>query len=151
MAKLQLGFELEYLAYRVFVFPVISFIMQLEADHPELTARFQEVLRKLAPGPGNWISVADLFNLKLFGFKHGFKAPEVMALSTKLRVINDIARDWSQKHGELKRLQHDIVYPRHGEWHRRCHYSILHLPKGCSTRKVAVFQASKQQPDCNRR
>jgi len=73
--SLHLGLNLNILAYRTFVASVLTFIMQLAVDFGELEVQFQAVLRRLAPGPGNWASVSDLCNLHLFGFRYRFVNP----------------------------------------------------------------------------
>ena len=42
---------------------VLLFVMQLEADPEDLADCFDFVVRKVAPGPYNWISSWDLANL----------------------------------------------------------------------------------------
>ena len=61
---LHLGLALNARIHKVFLASTLSFIMQLEPDPPDLLDSFDYVTRRLAAGPGNWISRNDLYNLK---------------------------------------------------------------------------------------
>jgi hypothetical protein len=57
-------------------------------DIPESVLKIEEkALRKLAPGPGNWISPEDLENLDQFGIGNGFRLLRHTHRAAKLRVI----------------------------------------------------------------
>ncbi|CAE8623176.1 unnamed protein product [Polarella glacialis] len=62
-SSFKLGLTLNAVAHRVFIASVLSYVMQLEADPADLQIKFEFALRRLAPGPGNWIALADLTHL----------------------------------------------------------------------------------------
>jgi hypothetical protein len=125
-SSLNLGLHYNMKAYRTFVAPILSFLMQLEPDPPDLMARFESCLRRLAPGPGNWITAADLAHLQTaFRFPSSFRDPRWTSLATKLRVICEVAPDCQQKHQTLTRAQAETFRRPFGKWHDRSFFSIL--------------------------
>ena len=87
-----LGMNLNLVIYRPFIASVLSFVMQLEPDVDRVQKCFEEVLRKLASGPGTWISVGDLCNLQsAYLFPTEFTLPRFTSLAAKLRVICTVA------------------------------------------------------------
>jgi hypothetical protein len=93
-ATLHLGLHFNTLVYRVFVASVLTFVMQLEPDPPELMDAFGVILRRLAPGPGNWISRGDATHLSsAYSFPLQFSDPRWVALACKIRVVRDVAHD----------------------------------------------------------
>ncbi len=72
-------------SFRTFVFSV------LEADPPTLSSHFDQALRKVASGLGNWATQADLTHLKHYLFPAGcFQDPKMVS---KVRVVEDVAPD----------------------------------------------------------
>ena len=112
--------------YGIFVASVLSYIMQLEPDCEELCDYFARALRLLAPGPGNWISPADLSNLDwAFSFPMCFKDPRWTSLAAKLRVIDALARDCQAKARELELALASYGKKPFGGWHERCYFVVL--------------------------
>eukprot|EP00973_Karenia_brevis_P028615 3944939-Karenia_brevis.AAC.1 len=50
-------------------------------------------MRKLAPGPGSWITQQDVENLQCLGFKHSFRTIDITGWAAKLRIIATTAED----------------------------------------------------------
>ena len=64
-----------------------------------------KVLRKLVPGPMNWIVKDDLFRLHSFlGMPEGFKSIRCSAIAAKVRVYFNEKIDWDGKARELQDL-----------------------------------------------
>ena len=77
------------LLYNTFVVSVLGYIMQLEAFPEQGACQEQQVLRRLAKGPGTWCLKEDLFILKeKFGMAKSFKSIQWLALATKCRVCS---------------------------------------------------------------
>ena len=84
---LHLGLQLNANIYRTFCCSLFSFLWQLEEPPEEVLNLEAWALRRLVPGPGNWIRPADLCQLKTkFGLPIEFPSFRHMALATKMRV-----------------------------------------------------------------
>ena len=58
--------------YQVFIATVLSLIMQLAENPPELEDVLRKAIRILALGPGNWITHADATHLDCAFLFHTF-------------------------------------------------------------------------------
>ena len=86
--QLHLGLQYDARIYRVFCFSVLSFIWQLQGVDKSVLDAENEALRIFAPGPGNWATTEDLFQLSnWFGFPYAFPSSQLTSLAAKLRVI----------------------------------------------------------------
>jgi len=58
--------ELHFAArtYNMFLIPMLGFTAQLVNPNREVDERISRVLRKAAPGPGNWATEEDLLHLE---------------------------------------------------------------------------------------
>ena len=93
---------------------------------PDLGEDFHKTIRKLAPGPGNWITPADATHLKsAFSFPCAFKDPTWTSLAAKLRITATIAQDCYSKKRELGDML--ITYGRRPfpKWHSKCYFCVL--------------------------
>ena len=125
-SAMQLGLCLNIVAYRIFIASVLTFVMQLEPLSPTTWEAFESSLRRLAPGPGSWATVADLCNLETeCHFKGEFPDPRWTALAAKLRVINTLAKDAKRFRDELLHLQVENGRRPFPAWHRRCLFGLL--------------------------
>lgn len=125
-APMNLGLCLNIMIYRTFISSVLSFIMQLEPLPESIMDSFEKALRKLAPGPGSWASMADLCNLEsAYKFRGEFRDPRWTALASKLRVVETVAKDCKQRRDELLQLQTDHIRRPFPLWHKRCYYAVL--------------------------
>ena len=70
------------------------------------------MLRLMAPGPGNWIMPRDLFHLG-DGYFHPFSFSnlELLALASKLRVIEFEQLDLDRPAAELCKTSYDMIRP----------------------------------------
>ena len=125
-SAMHLGLFYNTQVYRTFVVSVLSFVMQLMDDPPDLGEHFAQVVRLLAPGPGNWISLADASHLeKGFGFHGSFQNPCWTSLAAKMRVAVTVANDHHTKAVELESLI--LSRPRRPfpEWNSRSFFTVL--------------------------
>lgn len=86
-ASLHIGMHFNARVYRIFCCSVLSFLWQPE-DVPDFVLEMEAwALRRLAPGPGNWIRPIELRHLKS-AWHHPFEFPcfHDMSLAAKLRV-----------------------------------------------------------------
>ena len=100
--------------------------MQLAANPDELQSLFVSALRRLAPGPGNWVTVNDLVNLQHFGFRSQYIDPQWTSLAAKLRVVHSVAQDCSERASQLEQLRAASRRLPFGDWHKRCFFQVLH-------------------------
>ncbi|CAE8598073.1 unnamed protein product [Polarella glacialis] len=125
-SSLHLGLHLNLLVYRVFIASLLGFVMQLEPDPPDIMGYFDIAMRRLAPGPGNWLSRADAFHLRsAYGFPLEFEDPRWMSMACKMRVVRDVAPDCNDRRKELDEVLAECFRRPHGMWHYRSFYTIL--------------------------
>jgi hypothetical protein len=125
-ASMSLGLFYNTRVYSVFIATVLSFIMLLSDDPPELETYFHKTIRKLAPGPGNWITLADATHLECaYSFPCSFQNPTWTSMAAKLRVISTLAQDCYQKRKDLENAQIELGRRPFPEWHRKCFFCIL--------------------------
>ena len=104
----------------------LEFVAQLSGVPDHVVAAELAALRKLAPGPGSWISREDLENLHLFGIGQGFRTIELTAKASKLRLMRDLGVTHVQKQAERIRLaQLDSLCRPFGRWHSRSYAKCL--------------------------
>ena len=125
-ATLHLGLFYNITIFRPFVSSVLAFIMQLEPLPDELGAKYEEVLRRLAPGPGNWVTINDLTHLHAdYFFPVEFPNLHWTAQAAKLRVIDKLARDCHRKRSELEEWQSRNLHRPFGGWHGQSFFAQL--------------------------
>ena len=101
--QLHLGIQYDTRVYKVFCFSVLSFVMQLVEPEEDTVKTEHAALRLFFPGPGNWATPQDLYNLKIwFGFPYFFPSLRTTALAAKLRVLRFEAIDHDNKSRELQ-------------------------------------------------
>ena len=99
--------------------------MQLEPEPPDLMSHFDSVTRKLAAGPGNWISRNDLHNLStVFGFPFAFRELSSLSKACKLRMSATVATDAMARVWELERIQLQTLHRPLGTWHDKLFFAI---------------------------
>eukprot|EP00973_Karenia_brevis_P034153 4710863-Karenia_brevis.AAC.1 len=84
-ASSKLGLAMNVVVFNTYIAPVLEYVGQLEEPTAEVRAMVSWSLRRLASGPGNWVTQADLENLCEFGFKQEFRTIEHTARAAKLR------------------------------------------------------------------
>jgi len=125
-ALLHLGLALNARIHKVFLVSTLSFVMQLEPDPADLLDSFDYVTRRLAAGPGNWISRNDLYNLKaVYGLPYEFEHLSSLSQACKLRISATVARDAQERVWELERIQLQTFYRPLGAWHQRSFFTVL--------------------------
>ena len=119
------GLQWTIVAYRTHIQSVLRFPSQLCLPPPDLAARFQSSLRRLVPGPGNWIAEKDLVNLSQYGCRLEFPHPAMMAMSVKLMVSQMVVANANELHDEFKELQSEIYRRPFGQRHYSSFATIL--------------------------
>ena len=86
-ASLGLGLQFNAAIYNAYVLSVLTFLLQLAVLPPGFAAIEAAALRRLAPGPGNWIQPEDLYFLAdSFGQARSFADPLVVSIAARVRV-----------------------------------------------------------------
>ena len=130
-ASMHLGLNLNLVAYKPFIASVLAFVMQLEPHPASLCEHFASALRKLAAGPGSWITTRVLCNLRAYHFPAEFADPRWTGMAAKLRVISSIAEDCKLRAQELDLLCLECGRRPFPEWHRRCYFVVLARTQQC--------------------
>ena len=87
-SSLHLGMYLNSRVYRTFCCSVFGFLWQIDCLPPSVMDAEIWALRRLAPGPGNWVRPVELSQLK-HRYGHPFQFPSFhdLSLSAKLHVL----------------------------------------------------------------
>jgi hypothetical protein len=150
-ARMHLGLSLNVIAFNMYIAPVLEFVAQLCETDIHVHAVIAWALRRLASGPGTWVTRLDLENLTFFGFQQEFRTLENTAKAAKLRVANDIAADCGYKCEELRRKQADGWLRPFGSWHNHSMYKILQNNKMSMAEKGITISGIKGLAKCSRR
>ena len=148
-AQKHLGLFLNTQVYRVYIHSTLGFLAQLCELPPDLSIMFKAMLRKLAPGPGNWLIQKDLCNLTKFGMKGEFAHPSWMAAASKLRVSEYVIKDFANLHKSLEQVHSEYYRRPFGQWHYQSFVHILDKNArmmqsvGCSADKVRRMMPSR--------
>ena len=123
---MQCGMLWNSMFYNIFAVTTLEFVAQLE-DVPDSVLKVEEwALRRLAPGPGNWISPEDLENLDKFGIGNGFRLLRHTHRAAKLRVIKELGQSYIRKiQDELTMEQCSFFSRPFGTWHNRAYVTRL--------------------------
>ena len=74
----------------------------MEDTPPEVLKLELWALRRLAPGPGNWIRAVDLRNLRRYGHKFEFAGSKHIAVASRMRVLQSKPQlNCSRMHADL--------------------------------------------------
>ena len=113
--------------YNTFVVTTLEFVAQLERISKDVLDSELAALRKLAPGPGNWVRLEDLENLDRFGIGTGFRTIALTAKAAKFRLMRDLGpqRLW-EKAESIRVTQRDSFRRPFGKWHQRAFATTLH-------------------------
>ena len=87
-SALHLGMYMNTQVYHSLCVSVFSFLWQLEDPPAEVLKLEPWALRRLAPGPGNWIRPQDLFCLHRFGHPFEFPSFKRISIAAKMRVYH---------------------------------------------------------------
>ena len=116
-SRLRLGMYMNAQVYRSLCVSVFSFLWQLEDSPAEVLELEPWALRKLAPGPGNWIRPADLKHLRRYGHPFEFPDFQLTSLAAKMRVYHcEPQLNCRTKHDELLRVLATAPLS-HKSWH----------------------------------
>ena len=87
----------------------MEYVAQLVEPTAEVLDMVAWSLRRLAPGPGNWATQADLENLCAFGFKQEFRTIKHTAEAAKLRVAAALRADVNRMHAQLREARMNTI------------------------------------------
>ena len=91
----HLGLQFSAVVYNTYVVTVLSHLWQLEALPSSFKDFETKAFRRLASGPGNWISPSDLhFARELYGQARSFVDAAAAALAARVRVYTWEALRW---------------------------------------------------------
>ena len=96
--------------------PALLFVAQLERPPRGVLKLEEEALRRVAPGPGAWCSLADLHHGPELGLSRRLRPMEITCTASMLRV-----------HYWENRANGGIRWKRMGEAHRRQRAATVHL------------------------
>jgi hypothetical protein len=115
------------LYYNTFVVPTLEFVAQLEEMSPAVLDTEACALRKLALGPGSWISLDDLEHLGLYGIGNGFRMISHTAKAAKLRLLNTLGGTYVRHCKErILSAQADSLRRPFGAWHSCGYAKVVH-------------------------
>jgi hypothetical protein len=124
-AGMHLGIAMNAVVFNVYIVPVLEFVAQLLPVTDQVRSMVSWAMRRLAPGPGNWVLQKDLENLTFFGFKIEFRTIESTARAAKLRMLTDVASDATQRQEDIERVQADFFNRPFGAWHTMPLFKVL--------------------------
>jgi hypothetical protein len=126
LENMKCGMLWNSLYYNMFAVTTLEFVAQLE-DVPNIVIEAEDAaMRKLAKGPGNWITLRDLENLDQYGIGKGFRLIRYTSGAAKLRVLREVGRRRIQKmEDELISNQCNYLVRPSGTWHYRSFISRL--------------------------
>ena len=78
------------LAYKVYILPVLLFVVQLEDLPPSWPDYEQKAIQRLFPGHWKWLPLGIARNLKLLGFPLEVPDLEIMVSAIRLRAARDL-------------------------------------------------------------
>ena len=108
----SLGLHYSAKTFNALVFSAFQFVAQLEAVPPEVLRMETALLRKAAPGPGNWCRPGELWHLRThYGCPASFRSLTLTGLATLARV----AKFENRLHGGLRAEVRSQQL-----WHWRC-------------------------------
>ena len=88
-SQLGLGLHFTTVAYNVYIASLLSFLLQLEVVPVAFRALEASALRRLVPGPAQWILPADLHALRRhYGMPHDFADIADVSLAARFRVAH---------------------------------------------------------------
>jgi hypothetical protein len=112
--------------FNTFCITTLEFVAQLETIPATALDAERSALRKLASGPGNWISDNDLEHLSAFGIGRGFRRLEWTAKAAKLGLLHSIGGKYLRAHVESIRKAQATSWKRPFRvWHSSGYASML--------------------------
>ena len=121
----RLGIHYNSIVFNVFAVSAFELSAQFSVPSDVVDVAMCEALRLLAPGPGNWCTIQDLANLKIFGFQHSFRFLRCIAQASKFRVAERLAPDLRQMCDEPFGIQAESTQRPFGLWHGNSFVSIF--------------------------
>jgi hypothetical protein len=112
--------------YNTFIVTTLEFVAQLEDITMKVTKAEEYAMRRLAPGPGNWITLKDLENLNCYGIGNGFRLIEHSACAAKLRLLRELGLYRIREMNENLRIaQSNFLARPFGAWHYKSFVQTL--------------------------
>ena len=113
----KMGLHWNAVAFNTYAVTTLEFVAQICKVSDQVMADHAVALRRLAPGPGNWCTIADLENLRSFGFPCEFRTIDKTARAAKLRLVEKSLPDLQQLYEELTDVQVNHLQRPFGDWH----------------------------------
>jgi hypothetical protein len=124
-AGMRLGMAMNILVFNMYIAPILEYVAQLLIVDDKVTDALQRCMRLLASGPGNWVELRDLENLKRYGLPANLRTISSTSQAAKLRLLATVASDAQERCRELDIVQMECLRRPFGTWHRRSFYQIL--------------------------
>ena len=144
--SLHLGLQLNARIYRTFCCSVLSFLWQLEEVPTDVLDTEVWALRRLVPGPGNWVRPVDLSHLQhRYGHPFNFASFHHMSLAAKLRILAyEPQLDFEERYADFVSMRASASMNRECwvNWYEQSHIMVLHRARsqaemlGVTTRSV---------------
>ena len=137
---LHVGTLLQLKVHRIFLLPILTFVLQLLPPSDEVARLEQISLHKILSGPGNWILLSDAQNLKsAWGFPIEFPNLTLLEVAVKVRVWVQTAKDAEVKCKQLDRIWFNATRRYFPAWHTQALYlNIWNAVCFARSRKIDV-------------
>lgn len=124
--ELHSGMFLNSLYYNTFICTAVEFVAQLHKISDQVKDAKLFGLRRLAPGPGTWISPSDLEYLHEFGIDPGFRLLEPTAKASQFRLLHDLGKMVTEAalQNILDAQVEHLTRPR-GDWRKQSYAGLL--------------------------
>ena len=120
------GLFLNTVYYNTFASTVLSYVAQLEDVSTDIVEAEEAAMRKLAVGPGTWVTMDDCENLGTYGVGQGFRLIEATAKAAKLRVLEELGVLRIKKlYMELISAHSSVFHRPFGQWHYKSYVQTL--------------------------
>ena len=144
---MKLGLLFSTVAYNSFAASLLGFVGQLCTPPDAVRQAHERALRKLFPGPGNWIMPHDMENLTAYGFKVAFRCPTRTALAAKIRIVQTCMPNLQKMQLDLRSAQQEHFRRPHGKWHYTSIVQVLHEAwEHVRPRRVSGENAKTRRP-----
>ena len=146
-ASMRLGLAMNIVVFNVYLVPLLEYVAQILPTDERVHDAMTKAMRKLASGPGNWVKLQDLENLKSFGLHAELRTLDATAKAAKIRMVLTCATDARKKCRDLELTQSGSFLRPFGTWHQQSFYKILldnvaHL-EGYGLNMSAIYAKAK--------
>ena len=104
---------------------LLEYVAQFQPVPDGVLVRELSSLRRLAPGPGNWITKNDLENIASLGLPADVRTIALTARAAKLRIHATVAPDAHAKYASLLDTQTESLRRPFGSWHSNNFFAMI--------------------------